>query len=406
MSKNKSTRRLFIWILTVMTTVLSCFIFYNIYDNHLYYPPLSVRPVPGKALFEGMFELNVSKPLNPTSLVRYAVPLDKESGLPLPSASTVVFYAPFNGEAGQIRSGLPAWVRDLSIKHGFSVFSLSIEANIFITDDHSQYYIYPESGWPTLVFRIHEHLVKEFGLEPRRLIVIGESSGGSMAQHMACAFPEKISVAAWNGGLRYTAFPSTCDARMLALNVWGCPGLEPTASMVREGLDKGIDIRHLVTPPAWHESGQFEQHGAWELSYRLITEFILNTPEFNQLAKSLPPADFAEQTTITFPVPDNASAHVILVDRPYNSDELFLNNIMWDAVHRQMAATAVVRGGTPEETSTRVRSFLSSNPFPDLPVVIFTTDEVIEPPTGIQVKVMNDANEWTKALHSLTGDTN
>lgn len=79
---------------------------------------------------------------------------------------------------------------------------------------------------------------------------------------------------------------------------------------------------------------------------------------------------------------------------------------MWDAVHRQMAATAVVKGGTPEETSTRVRSFLSSNPFPALPVVIFTTDEVIEPPTGIQVKVMYDANEWIQALHSLTGETN
>ena len=126
----------------------------------------------------------------------------------------------------------------------------------------------------------------------------------------------------------------------------------------------------------------------------------------NLLAKSLPPADFAEQTTITFPVPDNASAHVFFADRPYNSDELFLKNIMWDAVHRQMAATAVVKGGTPEETSTRVRSFLSSNPFPALPVVIFTTDEVIEPPTGIQVKVRYDANEWIQALHSLTGETN
>lgn len=364
-------------------------------------PPLSFQPTPGAMLKEGNFELTVRKPLNRVTLVRYAVPLNPESGRPLPSAATMVFYAPFNGEAARLRQGLAPWHRDFALQHGLTVFSLSIEANTEVTDTPTQYYIYPESGWAALVFRIQEHLAREFGLELRPLVVVGESSGGSMAQQMAIAFPERISVAAWNGGSRYAPFSGSNDVRMLAINIWGCPGLGRSVAMSKEGAEKGFDIRHVVIPPAWNETGRFEQHAAWELSYRLISAFVLKSPEFDHWMASLPPSDFTAKMIVSFPAPRHAFGHVIFLGSQHREDDVFLKNLMWDAIHRQMAASAVRYADTPEETAVRIRLFLASNPFPELPAVIFATEAVSDPPTGVPVQVIREREDWGTALHSL-----
>lgn len=401
MPKIKSRYKIFGWlVITLAMAMLSC-IYYFARGYYVPFPSLSYQPVPGSTLIEGSFELKIRKPLNPTTLVRYAVPINPENGLPLPSGATMVFYAPFNGEAARIRRGLVPWHRDFAIQHGFTVFSLCIETNTEMTDDLTRYYIYPKSGWGALVFRIQEHLANEFGLEIRPLIIIGESSGGSMAQQMAVSFPDRMSVAAWNGGSRYAPFSAHSDTRMLALNVWGCPGLNRTASMVEDGIRKGFHIRHIVTPPAWNESGRFEQHATWKLSHSLITAFILQSPEFESLMAFLPPSDFTGKTIISFPVPNNASKHVVFLGKPGNVSDLFLKNLMWDAFNCQMVASAVRCADTPEATAERLRLFLVENPFSGLPVVVFVAEPINNLPTSINVQVISEADGWRSALHSL-----
>ncbi|NLF61549.1 MAG: hypothetical protein GX574_10395 [Lentisphaerae bacterium] len=395
-----SCRKIFGLLAAVL--VASALSGYLVWRYVVLFPPLSFQPAPGSGIVEGSFELTIRKPLNPKTLVRYAIPLNPENGRPLPSASTMVFYAPYNGEAARLRQGLVSWHRDFALQQGYSAFSLSIEANTVITADPARYYIYPESGWAALVFRIQKHIAAEFGLELRPLIVIGESSGGSMAQQMAVTFPERIRVAAWNGGSRYAPFSGSSDIRMLALNIWGCPGLERTADMVEEGIEKGFNIRHVVTPPAWNETGRFDQHSTWELSHRLIAAFVLQSPEFERLMSSLPPVDFTEKMMVSFPAPKDASKHVIFLGNQGKND-LFLKNLMWDAFHRQVAASAVRCADTPEETAARIQLLLASNPFPELPIVVFATEAIAEPATGISVQVIHEADGWQAALHALAG---
>lgn len=126
---------------------------------------------------------------------------------------------------------MPLWLRDFPEKYGFSVFSLTIEANVKITNFTDQYYIYKECGWYELIFRIKAHLEKQFKLDSRKLLIVGESSGASMAQQMVAAYPSKIAAAAWTGGSRYTEFTRPLTVSMLALSNWGCYGLHVTRDL-------------------------------------------------------------------------------------------------------------------------------------------------------------------------------
>ena len=48
----------------------------------------------------GRYKLNVDLYFNPSTTVKYIIPVD-ENNKPLPSASNVVFYAPFGGDTGE-----------------------------------------------------------------------------------------------------------------------------------------------------------------------------------------------------------------------------------------------------------------------------------------------------------------
>lgn len=240
----------------------------------------------GKGFLEGAFEIRTNLPLNRSTLVRYIVPTD-ENGVPLKSASNIVFYAPFNGEAASMRKRMPLWLRDFPDKCGFSVFSLAIEANVEITDSPNQYYIYRECGWYELVFRIKAHLEKQFGLDSRKLLIAGESSGASMAQQMVVAYPFKIAAAAWTGGSRYKEFTQALTIPMLAMSNWGCYGLRATRDLASKAEKYDIPFLFLQTPSYLKKNDEFEHHAPGPFAYQLMIHFIADAVNKTDNTKKL-----------------------------------------------------------------------------------------------------------------------
>jgi pimeloyl-ACP methyl ester carboxylesterase len=306
------------------------------------FPELDTSPQIGQQVLEGSFWLKVNKPLNRRTLVRYILPLDPDSGRPSSSASRIVFYAPFNGDAKRIRKELPRWLRRFATEGGCTVFSLTIEADKEPKHlkDREFYYIYPESGWAELVFAIEEHLRKQFGLSKQKLLVVGESSGGSMAQMMALRYPERIASAAWHGGSRYDHFEAPLSVRILALNSWCDYALQPTIEMVRQTRIIGQQIDFFALPPVYYDNGRLEAHAPAQLSYDLIYEFTLHPDVYLEHTKYLPSVDFVKNEYYEYPVnPSKKHIAILLLwnCRPNVEDDLRLRNTIGALVKQGFA---------------------------------------------------------------------
>ncbi len=246
-------------------------------SNGNFVPPKAVKPILKKVkkpvnnpnFRVGSFTLDVNLPLNEKTIVQYIVPVDPGTGKARKSASNIVFYAPYTGDAGRISKGLHPWLHYFPEKLGYTVFSLTIKANTLITNDKSKFYIYKEVGWFDIIFKIQERLIKEFKLEYKPFFIVGESSGGSLAQRMAACYPDKIAAAAWNGGAVYD-LSAPGKVPFLALNTWGCPGVTNTKKLTRH---KGVQVLHGEGPPVWNV-GKLYHHGASKTTYDLIQTFI------------------------------------------------------------------------------------------------------------------------------------
>ncbi len=282
---------------------------------------LADNPAERKDMAMGSFTLPVNMPLNKNTLVHYMIPLDEDTGKPLETASNIVFYAPFNGDAPRIAKGLLPWHRRFAEDYGFSVFSLTIETNLEVVPYREKYYIYQEAGWFELIFKIQEHLQKEFGLQPRKLLAVGESSGGSMVQNMITAYPDKISCAAWNGGVRYSPFHASSNCRILALNTWGCPGISPTLEMLKDARAQGMNIENFLVPadPYTTNRDRFHNHKAWKFHYDAMIDFIVGN-DWKKHFKDIPQDDFTVQDQFIYPVPQNSRGMAVLLWKAMDFD--------------------------------------------------------------------------------------
>ena len=181
-------------------------------------------------LLTGYYRRTVSLPLNKKVDVGYLVPLGPD-GKPRPGAENMIFYAIPSGAANR-KPGSQPWLQPLAREFNCTVFTLAIRSNLNITEDRRQYYIYREAGWFDVVFDIQEKLAKRFGLPHRKLLLMGESSGGSMVQRIAAAFPDRVAAAAWCGGSRY-------DLERLKKRRHSPPGGEYL------GMSRGNDFRNV-----------------------------------------------------------------------------------------------------------------------------------------------------------------
>ncbi len=248
-------------------------------------PPTIAPPAPSQnvkpavirtpTLIEGSFKLKVNLPFNEETLVRYMIPLDPQTGKPKASASNMVFYAPYTGNAPGIRRGLKPWQRYFAEKLGYTIFSLSIDNGNPILYDKEHFYIYREVGWFEVIFKIKQRLEKQFKLIDKPLLIIGESSGSSMAQRMAVAYPDKIAGCAWVGGGTYKPFKQKLNIAWLATNVWSGGGIPATKQFQQQAEALGMQVLRCEASPNWKTiGGKYFHHAGSKVIYKLIQTFI------------------------------------------------------------------------------------------------------------------------------------
>jgi len=279
---------------------------------------------------EGNFTLDVHLPLNETTLVRYIVPYSPETGRPASSASNIVFYAPYNGEEARLKRDFPPWIRKLAELYEFTVFTFTVNTTSQASFNEKEYYIYSTGGWYDLIFKMQEQLQNEFNLGNEKLIMVGESSGGSMIQQMIARYPEKIKRAAWCGGQKYTPFKTDTRTKILAINIWGCPGEEPTRELQANARKLGIDFQFMTTPPNPKSSpyGQYYHHAPWNFQYELMTDFITNTIEETD-DMSVWTSDFTQKASAVLPLRPSTKGLVVMIWNKPVSRNHELKDALW-----------------------------------------------------------------------------
>lgn len=274
-------------------------------------PPKVVKPVipreknPQETIKDGLligrYKRRVSRPLNPEVEVGYLIPVD-QNGKPRPQAVNMVFYGVFNGEGMQHIPCSQAWLQQLARKYNCTVFSLGINSNLNITENRNIYYIYREAGWFDIIFDVQQKLAKRFGFPDRKLLLTGESSGGSMVQRIAAAFPERIAAVAWCGGSNYDLeHIKKDDIPRLILNTWGCPGEMSSANYAKLEKKQGNPVLFSLMPPD-PALDKWYHHAPGPESYRLIQEYIGGIVEIlhqndGQMPKLNTEEDFSPSTT-------------------------------------------------------------------------------------------------------------
>ena len=220
---------------------------------------------------EDEFILKTQFPGNEDLKISYMVPIDMQ-GNPLPSASNIVFYAPFAGERTPLSN---PQLRYFAEKLGFTVFSLNIKLDMNDIGDRQKYYIYPEVGWHEKVFAAQQKLIDDFKLKPRKLLVAGVSSGGSMAQLMATHYPDKVDAVAMIGGGTMDPVGKDSKIAWLALNTWGCWNTSVTQKFKTQAQSQGVQVLRGETPSILKtKDTTYAHHAAGIFAWRLMQAFI------------------------------------------------------------------------------------------------------------------------------------
>ena len=242
------------------------------------------------------------------TVVGYLVPLDS-AGKPLSGSEQMIFYAPFTGEQERI-PGTQAWLRKLAKESGCTVYTMRIQASASESDNRKAYFIYPESGWHDMVFKVQAAVAKKLGFRPGRLMLAGESSGGSMAQQLCAANPEKIAAAAWIGGSRYAEQIDENDRiPRLILSTWGCPGEAASKRYAEELRQRGVVAFDLRTPPNFKLENP-DHHAPSTIAYELITSYLAGVAA-SRVANNgnqPPPAMWQAKSEDGLPVPSREFA--------------------------------------------------------------------------------------------------
>lgn len=226
--------------------------------------------------------------LGPQILIGVLVPLGGD-GEPRPGSCQLIFYAPFTGEHSRV-PGSQKWLRELARETGCTVFTMRIDSAGSDVPKHN--YIYPESGWHETVFRAQKAVERKRGIPAGKLLLTGESSGGSMAQQLSETNPGKIVAAAWVGGSRYQEkIGDMNNFPRLILNTWQCPGEASSARHAEELRKRGVAALDLRTPPDFKVTKP-EHHAPSETAYRFLITYLSGIAELMRVNNGiLPPAE-------------------------------------------------------------------------------------------------------------------
>lgn len=175
--------------------------------------------------------------------VFYRIPLNEDK--PAPSANNLVFYCPYPLERNKITSSHQLIITDVL---GCSMFTFHFNAKGEDLGNPKRCYWSPESGWLKAAMEAREKICQEFGLEKRKLILMGESAGSNMAQALAVTYPEEVEAAAMIGGQEYQPLPAASTVKWLVTNTRG--DSTTTANKALAAGLKKIGASVIFTTPA------------------------------------------------------------------------------------------------------------------------------------------------------------
>ncbi|MGE9291634.1 MAG: hypothetical protein ACQKBT_11620 [Puniceicoccales bacterium] len=197
----------------------------------------------------GSFTMKTRFPRNEEITVHYQLPLI--DGKLAPSAPNLIYYAPFHNEKGFFTRELH---KRLTRKHGLSLFAFHIEAKSEDFDRPETSYYFDQSGWLRFVFDVQKRVLDETGLPYRKLLVMGESAGASMAANLAIHYPQWIEAVAFVGGGRFDDPTEECSS----VKWFVCHTMEDrTDSENKELVEKlerlGCPVIYGIFPSRWNQ---------------------------------------------------------------------------------------------------------------------------------------------------------
>ena len=247
--------------------------------------------------------------------VFYLMPVEP-NGKTKASANDIVLYCPFFKDTMLLKGKLP---RRIAEEFGFSVYTLEIPYRREDIGVRDRYYCFAESGWHNAVFEAQLKLQATFGLEKRRLLVVGESSGGSMAEQIGVTHPDKVDAVAMVGGHYFDPLKKNHTA-WLSLNTWGCFTIPAERKLQNEAKALDMQVLYAETPPSLGgKDGQYFHHAPSSTAINLIQLFIRDVARLRQenggimpLPESWPISKEIAGETLHFPSEELADAWSLL----------------------------------------------------------------------------------------------
>ncbi len=219
----------------------------------------------------GEFEIEANLHLNEKVKVFYALPVDS-SGNAIKSANNVVFHAPYLSEGHYFARPFHRWFFEIA---GYTLFSMQIKCTVNEVDDRNKMYYYPDKGWHDLVFKVKEEIEKKHNLENKKLLVTGESGGGSMAQMLGVHYADKIDAVAMVGGRFFDSPRGINSVAWLSVSTWGDPGIKQNKMFEGQMKKYNMQVLRAQTPPVWgkKETKHF-RHAPSSTALNLIQYYI------------------------------------------------------------------------------------------------------------------------------------
>ncbi len=322
---------------------------------------------------EGSFEFPNARD-GKTIVFDYRVPTG-EDGSPIVTARQIIFYAPCFGETKHFND--PKLVR-YSSEFGFTLLTMRLQSNSADIGVRERYYIFPEAGFHQPIFNAVDNLQKKFALPKEKILLLGISSGGSMAELLAIHNPEKVRAAAITGGRFFDVPPENFSVPILVLNTYGCPNEKDTRQLA-EAWPKTArpSLFTAQTQPIYEDKGKrnFHHTPSYE-AFELMAEFLRSavaspqerfqpSPAFERLWNNIPremPENLKNnESAVLFPPAGRTPERVVLFfhDPSFYLSTTIADNLRYLAEHDAIAVSIPIEGD-PVDAIPSLRRVINS----------------------------------------------
>lgn len=247
------------------------------------------RPEGQLPIIEKEFKLTTGIETEPEVKLTCLVPVDADGKI-TDGAHDMVFYSPYAGarKALEKRRELRRYANAL----GMTIYTIEITTDTKFLNDPEKYYCYPQSGWHEVAMRARQMVIDEFKLEKRKLLIVGDSVGGSYAQQIASRYAGEIDAAAFTGG-RLFGEAAGNDVNWLIMSIWECPGMEASRALAEEYLALGVNVLQTEAPPVFpgNPSGHLYHHTPSRITFEMMEDYLVGVRDLRkQNQGKVPPA--------------------------------------------------------------------------------------------------------------------